>query len=494
MKNLFITTSLLILYCSVGYFSYGYDDEFFNIRLIEKLGYGAVSFLQTTDIHPPGSYFIDAFLFSVFGKWELVRLCISLITAISLSYAIISIHKRNGSFAGIISFILLGLNPAILLWCTSIRWYAFFVPILIWLSIIPKKQNWLYWAKCFGGLILLAYFGYIVLIIALPILYLYWNSNDENKIKKIKAMILYGSISFILYSYQLFIFLTVHLKNKDTQVSSFIKSLYGIYSSQISNQGVFPLSIPGIITSIATIGIFITVFYSDLKSNIQNKYFVSYSMATFFTFITGIASKIRNLLIISPWLAIWLSTTNIKSSHKKIFIFFLTFISIGNLWGDYNIITHQNTIKTNFNLPVQPVLDDLKAELAKSENDLVILCHDPKLTWHLNHAGYLVIGPYSHSILSSKIFQSKHQCVIILKTWSGVNSEYLKKMYGEVKLLHFNNSSEQKFGHDDFYLFKKKLTPFYPEYMIEVTKLYSVENLEVLKSWLPIKAEIFGYE
>jgi len=492
MKKLFLSVFLFILYGSVGYFSEGFDDEFFTIRLIEKLGFGVVSFLQTTDIHPPGSYLFDAILFSLFGKWELVRLIISLITASSLVYAILSIEKRNGKFAGIIAFVLLGLNPAILMWCTSIRWYAFFVPVLIWLSIIPQKKDWLYWAKCFVGLLLLGYFGYVVILVFIPVLWMYWIESTEDGSKKIKRMFIFGGLSFLLYSYQLFIFFTVHFKNKDSQISSLLKSAYGIFTSQISNQGVFPISIPGIITSISTIGIVSIILYSDFKSNTKNKYFIAYSLITFFTILTGVASKIRNLVIISPWQALWISTSTILAKHKKIFIFFLACLTVGNLWGDLNIISHHNTTKSNFNLPVKIVLADLLIEKNKFKNDLIILCHDPKLTWQLTHAGYVVIGPYSHSLLTQNLFHSKHSCVVVLKTFTGMKTEFLNKMYDEVKLLKYIKSSTKNFGHDDFYEYKDKINALYPEYMIEETKLYEVENLDTIKLWMPIKSELLG--
>jgi hypothetical protein len=492
MKKLFLSVFLFILYGSVGYFSEGFDDEFFTIRLIEKLGLGIVPFLQTTDIHPPGSYFFDAFLFSVFGKWELVRLIISFITAASLIYAILSIKKRNGKFAGFIAFILLGLNPAILLWCTSIRWYAFFIPVLIWLSIIPKKNDWKYWAKCFGGLLLIGYFGYAAILVFIPVLWMYWKESTEEISKKVNRIFIFGGLSFLLYSYQLFIFFTVHFKNKDSQISSLLKSAYGIFSSQISNQGVFPISIPGIITSLSTIGIICVIFYSAFKSNTQNKYFISYTLTTLSAIITGVASKIRNLVIISPWQALWISTSTILAQHKKVFVFFLACLTVGNLWGDLHIITHHNTTKSNFNLPIKIILDEMQKEKVNSKNDLIILCHDPKLTWHLNHEGYSVIGPYSHTILTQKLFQSKHSCVVVLKTFTGVQSDFSIKMYDELKLLKYKTSSTKHFGLDDFYEYKDKINPQYPEYMIEATTFYEVEKLDTLKLWMPVKSELLG--
>jgi len=65
---------LLILYGFVGYSSFGYDDELFNIRLIERYGLGAISIVQQTDVHPPGSYLVNWALFTLLGDWKLVRL------------------------------------------------------------------------------------------------------------------------------------------------------------------------------------------------------------------------------------------------------------------------------------------------------------------------------------------------------------------------------------------------------------------------------------
>jgi len=101
----FLCLFLLVLYGLVGYLSFGYDDEFFNIDWISKYGFGVIHLVQTHDVHPPGSYFMDWLLFTLLGKWALVRLFISLITAISLIYAIVSIKNRNGIFSGIVLFI-----------------------------------------------------------------------------------------------------------------------------------------------------------------------------------------------------------------------------------------------------------------------------------------------------------------------------------------------------------------------------------------------------
>ncbi len=484
----FLGLLLLVLYGSVGYLSFGYDDEFSNIDWIARYDFGVMHYVQTTDVHPPGSYFIDWLLFTVLGKWSLVRLFISLITAISLIYAILSTINRNGAFSGIILFILLGLNPAILLWCTSLRWYALFVPVLIWLTIVPKQQGWQYWAKCFGGLLILGYLGYAVFIVSIPILILYWVESQSRTKDKIRNFILYGILFLILYSYQLSVFLNVHIHNKDSQISSLLRSFIGFYTAQISNQGVFPLSIPGLLASIATLGIITTIFYSNFHINLKNKYFAIYLFAAIFSIITGLAGKFRNLVILVPFQALWISTAKIETPQKKLYIIFLSFLMISNLWGDFNVIIRQNTSKNDYNIPVKQILMDLSIEKEKSKNDMVILCHSRLLSWNLQNAGYLVADPFFYKPLPKKILLSKHNCIVVLKTWPGSMAEKQYKMlYDEINLLSYVNSVKYSYGRDDFYVLKKKMDTRFQEYSVEVTKYYDVENLVALKAWQPIQ-------
>ena len=57
--SIIIYALTLILYTTVGFYSPGYDDEFYNIALIEKLGSKTIHFTQNNDVHPPLSYVIN---------------------------------------------------------------------------------------------------------------------------------------------------------------------------------------------------------------------------------------------------------------------------------------------------------------------------------------------------------------------------------------------------------------------------------------------------
>ena len=67
-----------------------------------------------------------------------------------------------------------------------------------------------------------------------------------------------------------------------------------------------------------------------------------------------------------------------------------------------------------------------------------------------------------------------------------MSKQRYQRLYDEIKLLSYASSKNYKYGKDDFYFLKNKFDSRYPEYSIEVTKYYEVENLTALESWQPI--------
>ena len=478
---------LLVLYGIVGYSSFGYDDELFNIKLIERYGLGAISIVQQTDVHPPGSYLVNWALFALLDDWKLVRLVGALFSAGTLIYVIESVRKKNGFGSGLKAFILLGLNPAILLWCTGLRWYAYFVPILIWLSVTPKTGDWRYWAKCFAGLFLLAYFGYAAFILAIPLLVLYWRNCSVSITVKIRNILVFGGIFWILYLYQLTIFISIHLSNKDSQVFSLWKGVMGFIVAQMSNQGVFPFSFPGIFSAIGFFGIFLIIFRYSLSIELRrNQYLLSYWIGIVFIIISGLAGKFRNFVALSPWQGLWISTAYIDVSRRKIFAFFISLVFFGNMAGIFNVVMHNGTTKNSWNLPVHIVLNNMKSLIEPCNNDMAVMTHDPTLAFVLEKRGLVVLSPYTINFVDQSILQRRYQCVIILMTYPGsISDQDIKEMYEEVNLLNYKSAKSYSFGFDTNYKIKQLLDARYPEYQVQVIELREVDNLDKAMRWRP---------
>jgi hypothetical protein len=486
MRFVYLYVFLILLYGVVSFQSQGYDDEFFNIRLIEKFGFETVNIVQTTDVHPPGSYLADWILYRTLGRWDLVRVAIGMFTAAALIAAISSVRKKYGDFSGLVCFIMLGLNPAYLLWCTGLRWYAFFVPILIVLLLVPQKKTTFYWARCFIGLALLGYFGYAMFIVAPSVVLLHW-SMDKSELKtKLKQVSTWIAAFVLLYAYQIRIFLEVHIKNKDSQVSTFVKNIMGIFIANVSNQGVFPISIPGQITILGMAGIMGLIVYSNVRLKKTNIYLVPYLIASVASVMTGLAGKFRNLVILSPVQGLWITTSTLELlAEKKIFNFFLICVFVGNSWGIANIVLHTNTTKNSWNLPVQNILGELEQNRQKCHGSYLVLSFDTTLTWHIDKERFNHIGPYDEN--SANNINRQFQCLTVIKTYVGSNypGDKYSNMFAELGKLQFGSSVTKKLAHDDFYLAKQKIDGNYPEYTVEMTTFYDVRYLPPFNSWLP---------
>jgi len=485
MMFLVLYIFLLIIYGFVGYHSTGYDDEFFNINLIEKFGLSVLNVTQSTDVHPPGSYFFDWALHKIFGEWEYVRASIGLMTAASLVSGINYIKRNKGDLSGFLCFIVFGLNPAYLLWCTGLRWYAYFVPILIFLLQVPEKRNSYYWAKCFLGLTLLGYVGYAAFIIAPAVIILYWLMDNADEKVKLKEFSIWAAISILIYAYQLNIFLTVHIHNKDGQVAGLLKSIAGVFIANFSNQGVFPLSFAGVVTFVGTLGMTLMIFYSQLKLRVKNQYMPPYLLTTLSAITSGLAGKFRNLVVVSPIQGYWIVTSITDLIYKrKVFKLFMGFLLIGNTWGICNVALHQNTTKNSWNMPVGVILKELDFAKKSCNGQHLFLTSDPSLSWHIRKSHYDLIGPMDESSFSN--ISKKYDCLTVIKTYKATLSERkYKSMYEEVGMVKANSSRFEKIGKDEFFLVKKILDNSYPEYQAEITSYYNISYLPEFIGWLP---------
>jgi hypothetical protein len=483
MKFLLLYVFLFLIYGLTGLQSPGYDDEFFNINLIEQYGFNTLRKTQSGDVHPPLSYLLNLTLHNIFGEWGYVRASIGLFTAASLISGINYIRRQNGDLTGFVAFIVLGLNPAFLLWCTGLRWYAFFVPILIFLLQVPIVRNKFYWAKCFIGLTTLAYIGYAAFLVAPAIVILYWLMDNSNLKKKLKEISIWGGLSILIYAYQLNIFLNIHLQNKDSQISGIFKSILGVLVSNFSNQGVFPLSFAGIATFVGTSGLSVLLLHYQFFLKRKNQYLIPYGIATLIAILSGLAGKFRNLVVISPMQAYWIATSIGHSIYQsKLLKLFLCCIFVGNIWGIVNVMLHQNTTKNSWNIPVKVTLRELELAKADCFGNHLFLVSDPSLTWHIKKAQFDVTSPSGAVADVNK----KYNCLTVVKTYAGSLPDFkYKNMYEEIGMVRADNTKIIKIGKDEFFWAKRYLDNRYPEYQVEIITYSGISNLPDLKSWLP---------
>lgn len=122
--------------------------------------------------------------------------------------------------------------------------------------------------------------------------------------------------------------------------------------------------------------------------------FYTFSVGQSILLITGIAGKMRNMVVMIPMQAIWFSE-KINASASRWIMTAITLVVFGNLLGTYNVITHEDTTKNSWNLPITQLKDFVSSNFSHEKSATLIYCHDPIITWHLEKSGYLVRSPYA---------------------------------------------------------------------------------------------------
>ena len=478
---------LTFLYLYVAYTSFGFDDEFFNMDIIERYNFiPMLNKVEHWDVHPPGQYMINYLLYSVFHNWRIVRLFGAILMITSIIYSIENVKKSKGVIEAYKLYFFLGANPALLLWCTGIRWYSYFIPILIWLCIIPNTNNHrYYWSKCFFGLLILAYINYAAFIVAVPVLYLYWSNFRKSGNWNKKNILILVAICSLAYLPQLYFFIKVHSLNRAGQIFSLKTSIIGFVATQLSNQGVFPISNIGVLAILSSLFFIIVSSIYILKTKkIENKYIVPYWILVTLLIITGLAGKLRNFILVSPFQSFYLSCFKSNKNFNKLLNFSLIIIAITNIIGIYNVTMHQDTTKNSWNLPIKEVLAYVENIKKKDGNqEIIILTHDPILTRTLIEKRYRVISPYNNQEkFNSSI--NKNNDIIVIKTFMGsINENTYKKLLASVDKLKYDSKFYLNIGIDRYFLHKRKINKNYPKWQMQIIQLKNTRNIEAVKIW-----------
>ena len=473
---------ILVIYGSTAYYSAGFDDEYFNIMVVERFGTGIAGYTQTTDVHPPLSYWLNAWLFKWMGQWEWVRLVSGLLTAGALIATIRQLSRKKGLLHALVLIYLLALNPAILMWGTSLRWYGYFFPILIWLFVIPQNPKW-HWPKFFFSFLLMGYIGYISFFIFPALFWYYWLNDERASNIKLKSIVLPALIALLAYLPQLVVFFRVHYPRSGGQVFSLPSGLIGIFSTHFSNQGVFPLSLAGIGAAIGSTILFL-IMLIEFRSTWKKPFLGPFMAGEVILLLSRIAGKMRNLSVMMPLQMIGFAN-RIHDLPSKWTWIAAGLISYGNLVGTYNVILHEDTTKNSWNLPVDQVRDFVVDNTKTARSAVLIYCHDPILTLHFEKLGYPVRSPYAHQPID--VEGKKFSQVVVMWTHPGYIPKQRMDLYHfEIDLMKRSSKAGYVFGIDKYAAFKRRKEPQYPDELIKVELINNPDQIAVSSVWSPV--------
>lgn len=472
--------SLLIVFYNHHY----YDDEIFNLSKM-SWGIGEIfTYIQGEDVHPPLSYLINKILFDIFSSYKAILIFSIILNVSALGYFYkFSEKKLDDNYSKILLFILVFLNGGLLLWTNSVRWYAYWVPLFVILYTYLLKYQTLNIKNIVVISLLLVVMTYInyltfLLLISLAVYFIVWRRHDIS----FKNIVLFSLIYFSLSAYQIFVFLTVHMQNKASQVSSLLNSVLNAIYGVINGGSVFIADPLFLLYAIATLFIIAVGFknaYIQKKENplLWQSIGLLTVMITLMVII-GVSGKYRNNIALSipfyfiiAYIFSYIKNINIKRAYIVIALL-LSIIST------FNLVTHTNTSKNSYNMPIS-ILDKL---LSNSENKLLVT-YDPTTYFYFSGKGYKI-----YYLLENQESMSISQDtdVYLVKTYQGaLSNEKYKKVLSLYKIIsnEMDDEKTDKIGTDKYSNIKNKLPGDRPE--IDSVQMFVVHGTIVSDLKLP---------
>jgi len=486
-RLLLVYIPVAIIYYLVAYQSTGFDNEFFNAELVERYGFTSILLSQAGDIHPPIQIIFNSFFYYIFGNWQAVRVISATFIILAFIYFIENKYRELNWYKDIQLWLifcgLLMLSPLFLMFATGIRWTSYFLPVYLWLLVLPKNNlKYTYWLKCYFGLFLLAFIGYIAILLAPAIYIYYWLNQPVKPIDKTKQSLLL-SIPFILaYIPQLIVLFEVHIVGGRGEANASFNpliSLIGLYVGLASNHGLFPLTITSFISAIGTLtAMSITWFSKPFKSHLKDATLITYIAILLLLLSTGILGVVggwNNVMFAVPFQVLWLCNQKLYGTYRKFLIISCCMIIFANIVGCINVLIRTNTVKNNWNIPVSRVIDELENTKQQCSNDLAVLVFERTIARNLLTNNFEnIISPYIYPNETNRIKQ-QYQCLVYIKTFTGS-----LKPYSQHNDLVFDSSQAKVLKKDAYYKIKQKLRSDFPEAIVTMTTYYGVKNAHIL--------------
>lgn len=463
---------LLFLYVAVAWLSPGFDDEYFNITTIEK-GYtyfDLITFINSMDVHPPGQYVLNKVFWNITNDWSAVRVFSACFTAISIWFLWLNVAKGASQFTKTFSYIVICLNPALLLWCTSVRWYAYFVPVFTLLALLIRinpKDSLKYWGSFYFLALMLFMIGYAAVILVPAGLAVALYARKDMMRSEIKVIVTLGIITLLLATYQLTVLFLVHLNNMASQPSDYIKATGGLILHLLSNQGAMPISLFGLSLVGANLILLWAWFMVRRKAQFESLSGL-FILSIFGLFVTKLTSKLRNLVTVSAIQGVFQTKLYEGITSKPFLIAIIALFAVGNLGSIYNIYMHRDTTKGGWNIPYGDVLADINEK--RNSLDCIsmqVVAHDPVIVYHAEKLAFktVFVGErnWKEDIVNYK------GCHATVQTFRGNSPQSLMVEYHDLIDQLPHKKDRISFGQDRFAQFKRRFSPDIPDYYVTVT-------------------------
>lgn len=438
--------------------SYGWDDEFFNLEHLEQCEslLQVITHFNNIDLHPVGQYVMNYLLYAVLGSWQSVRAAGALIVALSLWLYWYFTRRQK------LSYILLCLNPSMLLWCTGLRWYTYIIPLACGLGLVMHKSSdnisgtkrITFWVCYFVLCVLMFHVAYCSIIMILASFFCILYTRREHLRSEAKIILTLTVISSLLISYQAYAFLTVHYPTGRGKLVSMLMPFISAGQNYLCGSAVVPVSLSGILFISAGMVIFIAYIMNirSVMKECTSKYFVLSYLANIIL-KTGVGA--RYYTVINPQQADFMNEAYSCIRNRRIRISVLCLYFAGSILGLFSVITHTDTAKASWNTPYESIIAYITN--ADPQKELLTITSNPVLCWHMKELGYNAIDLNKHELPKDE------GMIFAVKTFRGTLNPKRNDEY--VSFIETHEAKEHKFfGYDKYAGFKRRIDKAYPDY------------------------------
>jgi hypothetical protein len=402
-----------------------YDDEIANFRLVEGRDIGSVVRLaNSTDVHPPGSYVINSLLYDVLGSWERVKIASGCLNALALAlFAWLAYGTLQGRQRFWLIFLLATASTTVL-WGASVRWYAYFNPIftatlaILLFSDISRTARTVVLG---AAVVLLFYVGYAAFCAALVLGVAHLGRDlQEWKLRDFLVLALCGVLALAVCAPQLLVFLRVHAPNQANQVGSPAKAFLQTALTLVLGNTVFPIAplpLCYLLVVLLAVGFWLC---TQRKSQLEWVVLGALSMGIACMILTGIGIKPRNSVYLLPLALLVVCSAIATLPRLPYLIASIALIAFQGV-GILNVIAHENTIKGSYNTDFAQVMRQLRLWQSQC-GAIVVLNHDPVLSYLLDQARITQSSPYERAIKPT-VRLAQGECAAVIKTYRGVIPE-----------------------------------------------------------------------
>ncbi len=446
-----------------------YDDEISNVRQVE--GHDIPSIIHTansTDVHPPGSYVLNAIAFRLLGSWDGVKIAGGCLNAFALAFFLFMAFDSLTQRQRLLLAAMLATASTTILWGASIRWYSYFNPVFTAATALLLFSSQ---SRTFRSLILIVaatalfYLSYAAVCAVLILLIVHVGRDyHEWQRREVLRLAVMGALAFVVCLPQLQIFLHVHMANQGHQVGGPMTALVQTATTLLVGNAIFPVApLPILYAAVAGASCLVWLFVRP-KAPLQRLVVGALVTGLLVMAVLGIGIKPRNSVFLLPLTALvlcWAITALPPRAAAAATVVLIAFQGVCMR----NVVLHVDTLKGSYNSDFPAAMRQIEQWRSRC-GVVTVFNHDPVMTYLVDVAGLPQSSPYE-TTARPQLNIARGECVVVVRTFHGaIERSTVDAMYSLVTGGRWSLLDSSDIGPDRYFTLKGKLMheqlpPFY---------------------------------